>query len=66
MTPERLTEIRYRRVWSRCDVARMFKCTDGLVKRWEKGMVEIPWKVAAWLEAHESWLAANPPPDDWR
>jgi DNA-binding transcriptional regulator YiaG len=66
MTPKRMAVLRGKLQWSRGDLAALLMCSRSQIAAWETGVTEIPEHVGAWLQAAASWLAANPPPDDWR
>jgi len=52
--------------WSKRELVRHIKCDTNLPLAWERGEVEIPWRVAAWLTRLMVFHRRHPAPKNWR
>ena len=62
MTPTRLRECLTLLRWSQRGFADALGRSEGTVRQWARGAVQIPPEVELWLEAAARWHAARPPP----
>jgi len=66
MTPDEFTAALDVLGWSKRELVRHIKCDTNLPLTWERGEVEIPWRVAAWLTRLMLFHLKHPPPKNWR
>lgn len=63
MSPSRLTECLAAVNWSALRLAKLTGWSEGAVRQWARGAVQIPADVAEWLEIVARFHERNPPPD---
>jgi hypothetical protein len=66
MSPEEFIEARETMGWTGPTLARFLECDEKTIRQMQTKERHIPPTVASWLRKAVRWLAANPPPDDWR
>jgi len=62
MPPERLSVILTTLGWSAAEVGRRLNIGERSVRRWLSGDMEIPDRIADWLEALMKHMRSAPPP----
>lgn len=63
MTPERFNQCLDALGWSAKELAALLDIDDRNVRRWASGKLDIPDKLAAWLEDVGKYMEDHPPPD---
>ena len=66
MTSTRLRECLDALGWSQRGLADMLGLHETRVRRWARGLVEVPPEVAQWLETLAATHAAHPLPAGWQ
>ena len=62
MTPTRLRECIALLRWSQRGLADAIGVDEARVRKWARGVGEVPDEVASWLERRADAMAADPPP----
>ncbi len=65
MTPTRLRECLTALGWSQRGLADMLEVHETRVRRWARGLLDVPPEVAAWLETLAAVHVAHPAPAGW-
>jgi hypothetical protein len=66
MTPAEFTAALDVLGWSLRDLTRRIKCDSNLPTYWERGEVEIPPRIEAWLTKLVQFHLKHPAPKNWR
>jgi hypothetical protein len=66
MTPTEFTAALDVLGWSKRELVRHIRCDTNLPLAWERGEVEIPPRIEAWLTKLAQFHLKHPPPTDWR
>ncbi|WP_424138676.1 hypothetical protein [Roseomonas chloroacetimidivorans] len=62
MTPTRLRECIALLRWSQRGLADALGIDEARVRKWARGVGEVPEDIAAWLERRAEAMASDPPP----
>lgn len=62
MTPTRLRECLDILHWTQRGFARVVGCSEGTVRQWARGRLDVPAPIAEWLDKTARYVEENPVP----
>ncbi|WP_018980327.1 helix-turn-helix domain-containing protein [Saccharibacter floricola] len=62
MTPTRMRECLALMHWTQRGFARVVGCSEGTVRQWARGRLDVPAPIAQWLEQTAHYMEENPAP----